>query len=207
MTKSVHDDVLDAALNYVKTNGNKLTVCEGAPTSYAEATTAKGSGGLRVGQIVTDSSDYTGPANGDTSGRKLTHNAQTGVAVDVAGVGSHLAVVDTVNSKLLYVTEVSRVEQTGTAQAGGASTITLAAAASANDDEYNAFGVRITSGTGSGQSRAISDYAGATKVATVSAAWTTQPDATSVYEVFGRAVEASDTMEPGAWDVELADPV
>jgi|TARA_R100000093_G_scaffold28462_2_gene15753 hypothetical protein len=70
-----------------------------------------------------------------------------------------------------------------TAQAGGASTITLHAGAIATDDIYNGSSVIIQSGTGVGQERVISDYVGATKVATVSVAWTTQPDNTSVFTV------------------------
>jgi hypothetical protein len=70
-----------------------------------------------------------------------------------------------------------------TAQAGAASTITLASAASATDSYYNGLTIYITSGTGAGQSRTISSYIGATKVATVSSAWTTIPDATSVYKL------------------------
>jgi parallel beta-helix repeat protein len=75
----------------------------------------------------------------------------------------------------------------GTAQAGGASTITLATTASAVDDAYNSRRIWITSGTGSGQNRLISDYVGATKVATVDSAWGTQSNNTSVYEIKGRA--------------------
>ena len=72
---------------------------------------------------------------------------------------------------------------TGTAQTGSTSTtIKLAATASATDDIYNSMTVYISAGTGSGQIKVITDYVGSTKVATVSA-WTTTPDATSVYEV------------------------
>lgn len=73
--------------------------------------------------------------------------------------------------------------RTGTAQAGGASTITLDSGASATDDIYNGATITITGGTGSGQIRVISDYVGSTKVATVSSAWTTQPDNTSIFSV------------------------
>jgi hypothetical protein len=72
---------------------------------------------------------------------------------------------------------------TGTGQAGGASTITLASGASASDDAYNGRWIEITAGTGLGQMRLISDYVGATKVLTVDLAWATQPDATSVYKI------------------------
>ena len=76
----------------------------------------------------------------------------------------------------------SYIDNAGTAQAGSSTTITLASGASAVDDTYNTMSVYITSGTGNGQLRTITDYNGTTKVATV-ATWTTNPDTTSVYEV------------------------
>ena len=72
---------------------------------------------------------------------------------------------------------------TGTAQSGSTSTtIILAATASATDDLYNNMTVYISSGTGSGQIKTITDYVGSTKTATVST-WTTTPATDSVYEV------------------------
>ena len=71
----------------------------------------------------------------------------------------------------------------GAAQAGTSTTITLKATASATNDVYNGMYVTITSGTGVGQIRLIEDYVGSTKVATVAEAWTTAPDATSNYEI------------------------
>lgn len=70
----------------------------------------------------------------------------------------------------------------GTAVAGGATTITLAADASSVDDAYNGKTIYITNGTGSGQSKTITDYDGGDQQATVSA-WTTQPDTTSTYRI------------------------
>lgn len=75
------------------------------------------------------------------------------------------------------------IANTGTAQAGGTNTITLASGASSVDDFYNGMQVEITSGTGSGQKKIINDYVGSTKVATVDSNWTTSPNATSVYRV------------------------
>ena len=77
-------------------------------------------------------------------------------------------------------------KHTGTAAAGAASSITLAAGASAANDAYKNMTVRLTGGTGSGQERRITAYNGATKVATVETAWTTIPDATSNYSVIDR---------------------
>lgn len=73
--------------------------------------------------------------------------------------------------------------RTGTAQAGASTTITLDAGAVATDDIYNGATITITSGTGAGQTRIISDYVGSTKVATVSTSWTTTPNSTSVFSV------------------------
>lgn len=63
----------------------------------------------------------------------------------------------------------------GTAVAAAASTITLAAGASAVDNTYVGEVIRIASGTGAGQARLITAYNGTTKIATVSPAWTTIP--------------------------------
>ena len=71
--------------------------------------------------------------------------------------------------------------RSGTAQAGGASTITLDAGASATDNLYQDSVCLIVAGTGAGQQRSIQSYVGSTKVATVFPAWTTQPDSTSVF--------------------------
>jgi hypothetical protein len=71
----------------------------------------------------------------------------------------------------------------GAAQAGTSTTITLKSTSSATDDIYNGMYVTITSGTGAGQIRIIEDYVGSTKVATVTPAWTTTPTSASNYSV------------------------
>lgn len=71
----------------------------------------------------------------------------------------------------------------GTAQAGGANTITLRSGAVATDDYYNKQLLKIVAGTGAGQSEYISDYVGATKVVTMAASWAVAPDVTSVYVI------------------------
>ena len=88
-------------------------------------------------------------------------------------------VLDELGSEFYGVTAVL----VGTAQAGASSTITLTSSASVVDDRYNNFTITITGGTGSGQSKLITDYVGSTKVATISGTWTTNPDNTSVYSI------------------------
>lgn len=55
----------------------------------------------------------------------------------------------------------------GVATAGAATTITLPETANATDDYYNGWTLYISNGTGVEQTRIISDYVGATRVATV----------------------------------------
>ena len=71
---------------------------------------------------------------------------------------------------------------TGTATAGGASTITNSGKAWTTNQWANSQ-IRITAGTGIGQIRTIASNTAT--VITVSAAWTTNPDATSQYEIAG----------------------
>ena len=71
---------------------------------------------------------------------------------------------------------------TGTATAGGASTLTNSAKAWGTNQWAN-YQVRITAGTGAGQIRSIASNTAT--VLTTSAAWTTQPDATSQYVIEG----------------------
>ena len=76
----------------------------------------------------------------------------------------------------------------GKATAGAASTITMQAADDTNgvaasdlDDDYNRSVIVLTGGLGSGQRRRVTDYDASTKIATVTPAWTTAPDSTSLY--------------------------
>ena len=80
------------------------------------------------------------------------------------------------------------VTEAGTAQAGGDSTITFRSGASSVNDTYLGDLVRIVAGTGVGQSAFITGYVGATRVATISGTWATNPDSTSYYEVQGHSI-------------------
>lgn len=77
---------------------------------------------------------------------------------------------------------------TGTAQAGAASSITLAAGASAVDGFYVGMPIALTGGTGSGQLGVIVGYVGSTKVATVAMPWTVTPNATTAYSISANAI-------------------
>jgi N-acetylglucosamine-6-phosphate deacetylase len=104
VAKSVHDDVLDGALNIIKNNCTRMVACSTQPTTYTE-----GNATFALADVTMASGDFTA-ANGDTSGRKLTIAAKSSVTVDTSGTFQHVALLDVTNSKLLYVT-------TGTSQA------------------------------------------------------------------------------------------
>lgn len=77
---------------------------------------------------------------------------------------------------------------TGSATAGAAGSITLAAGASAVDGFYNGMVISITSGTGNGHVGMITGYVGSTKVATVQPVTTTfVPGAASAYSIAANA--------------------
>jgi hypothetical protein len=112
------------------------------------------------------------------------------------GMGERLAVINnflsaTTENMMAGGADVGIYLETGTAQSTGndATHIKLAAGASAVDDYYVGKGIFIFSGTGATVSSTsnpgvtIIDYNGTTKIATVSPAWATTPDGTSVYRI------------------------
>ena len=98
MAKLTDDSVLDAALNVVKNNATQEVVCSAQPTNYTEATSTYKLA-IKTGLIP---SSFTGPVNGDVSGRKLTVNPQSGITVDSSGTANHIALCS--GTVLLYVT-------------------------------------------------------------------------------------------------------
>ena len=96
MAKVIPDAILDAMLDV--TQGTILTVCSAEPTTYTEATST-----YKLADVVIDATDYTA-ANGDTSGRKNTLQAQTAVPIDSSGTATHVAVSTSGDSTLRLVT-------------------------------------------------------------------------------------------------------
>jgi hypothetical protein len=79
----------------------------------------------------------------------------------------------------LYIARANTAAGNG----GGTATIELDASASATNDFYNGHMIVLTGGTGLSQAKFITDYVGATKIATVAEDWLTTPDATSVFVI------------------------
>jgi hypothetical protein len=74
------------------------------------------------------------------------------------------------------------IERIGTATAGASSTITLDGGASTTASLYRGMTVVIFGGTGAGQARNITAYSTG-RVCTVTPAWTTNPDNTSLFAI------------------------
>jgi hypothetical protein len=102
-----NDLILDAALDYIRNNVTQECVCNAQPTTYAEAT---GSMKLALRTGLTSGS-FTGPVNGDTNGRKVTVNIQSGITVDTGGAATHIALCS--GTVLLYVTTCTSQTLTG----------------------------------------------------------------------------------------------
>lgn len=87
----------------------------------------------------------------------------------------------------------------GTAQAGGSTSITLAAADTSAETAVLGHEILIYSGTGSSQLRTCTAYNTSTKVATVSSAWSTNPDSTSKYIIIDKY---TDLKELPVWEFD-----
>ena len=95
MAKSVHNDVLDAALDEIAT-ATIMTACSQEPANRTEAVTT-----YALADVTMAGGDFTN-ADGDTNGRKVTVAQKTGVTVDGTGTANHVALCD--GTDLLYVT-------------------------------------------------------------------------------------------------------
>ena len=96
MAKLVADVVLDAALEYVRDNIQQISVCSSEPADWTAATS---NNMLAITAIAC--ADFTGPEN-DTSGRKITVGAKSGVSITVSGTALYVALVS--STALLYRT-------------------------------------------------------------------------------------------------------
>lgn len=83
MTVLVVDTIMDQALNYFKNNITERYICSGDPADRAAAITA-----ALATMTGLSSSNFTGPADGDTNGRKITKNAETGDGIDASGTAA-----------------------------------------------------------------------------------------------------------------------
>jgi len=100
MAKWAHADVLDNGPSFIRTNCNKMAVISAysAGDSYATVN------GNILAEATMASGDFTFASSG--SDRTLTTAAgKSDASANDTGAASHIAFVDTANSKVLWVTE------------------------------------------------------------------------------------------------------
>jgi hypothetical protein len=112
-------------------------------------------------------------------------NAEVDTALDTAIPGSPTA--GSINERVRDLDD-ALILRRNTAQAGSTSiNLVLDSGASATDDFYKNAWVVIVGGPGAGQLRFIWDYDGGTTTASISPAWSTTPDGTSVFVILSAA--------------------
>lgn len=92
--------VYDNGLSVLDTEANRLDLCSAEPTTYTEATSTNTLGN-------TTSISISAPEDGDTSGRKVTLAAVAGASITASGTATHIAITDTVNSRLLLTVGIT----------------------------------------------------------------------------------------------------
>lgn len=191
-----------AALVGGATSGDGLNATANGDGKGADLIGVGANSGLRAEGGATGPGIHAhGGATGATPGVEFHAHSASGdalsLAVDGTGDASPELVVDIwdrvltgathniVNSagRRLRQIEASFVITSGTAQAGTANTITLAAGESAVNNIFDGDRVIIVAGTGVGEHGIVVSYDGTTKICIMSQNWVITPDATSEYEL------------------------
>lgn len=103
MTHLLADMAVDACLSFLQSNANKLVICEGAPSSFANANTNNGSGsGQKIAEVALASGDFT-IGDDPVDGRRITCAAKSSLPVLADGDADHVAWLDTTNSRILKI--------------------------------------------------------------------------------------------------------
>lgn len=84
-----NDEGFDNGLDAIDTDVDTIALLNAAPTNVTEANTLITSAGIALATHAY--TDVAAPADGDTSGRKITFNEVTGLAVEANGTATHVA--------------------------------------------------------------------------------------------------------------------
>ena len=104
MAKVAENAFIDGALNILKTTATRMVVCSAEParTGGAASTLAQ-IDAVRLASVVMANGDFT-IADGDTSGRKVSMGAKSGVPVTGAGTQNATHIVLDNGTAQLYCT-------------------------------------------------------------------------------------------------------
>lgn len=115
MAKFASSAFIDGAFNVIKASADTITytLCSTQPTTRTEAVTTY----MLASTTLNKTTEIT-LANGDTSGRKMTISAKTGVSVTNSGSGQHVAICDATNLIFVTTTTTQAVSAGGTCDIG-----------------------------------------------------------------------------------------
>lgn len=102
MAKAAEDAFIDGSLLILKNTATRMTVCSAQPTGSTPPTVAN-INTVRLAEVVMATGDFT-IANGDTSGRKVSMTAKTGLPITGAGTQNATHVVLDNGTSMLYCT-------------------------------------------------------------------------------------------------------
>lgn len=147
--------------------------------------------GCRLAETINASTSVVyAPASGTDASLTL-HYYQDGVLHALTGArGKVSSNLETGAAGKFSFSFTGHTKMRGTAASATGTTIVLPSTFSAVDDAYNGRTIKITAGTGIGQSKAITDYTGATKTCAVTT-WTVTPDATSIFEIDNGPIDSA----------------
>ncbi len=178
-----------AALANAPTGGSAPTAAQVATAVWQDAT----AGDFTVTSSIGKSLYTSGIAPGSSGGFAKIGSSpfpflgtQAAAVWDELNTGATHNINNSTGKQLRTLAVNTGVIYTATApsQAGMTSTqIKLDSGASSSNNVYQWDVISIIGGTNAGDSRIVTAYVGSTKVATINAAWTVQPDATSVFEI------------------------
>ena len=99
MGKVCSDSFMDAAHDWLQTNGTHMLVVGGSCFAASSATIASSA----LASATTASGDYA-KANGDTSGRKVTIATHSACAIQQSGNAQHVCLIDASAETVYYQT-------------------------------------------------------------------------------------------------------
>lgn len=164
------------------TSGNAPGAASGLAlvgSNVGTATSVSGAVGSVTGNVGGNVVGSVGSVAGNVGGNVTGSVASVGTG----GINASTFAAGAINNAALNADTGLKSVRDGTAQAGASTTITLDAGASLADGYYVGLLVVTTGGTGPGQARTITGYAGSTKVATVDYPWSSDPDNTTTFSL------------------------
>lgn len=103
MQGTLDDRVFDLGLNILDTEADKILICSTLPTTYTEANATYALGSKTSYAVGS-------PANRSGGGREVTCPAVSGGSVTATGTAGFIAIVDTINSRLLQAKALSATQ-------------------------------------------------------------------------------------------------